>query len=307
MRGVTHGGKFQLDELLAYLILRYLFPGLQLTRSSDPDVIRLADIVWDIGGVYDHLRRRYDHHQPEGREARRRKNGVPRAALGLIWLHYGVEFCETFAKKFGVKSERLAEQLDLNLIQGLDAADSGERDGGFTLAGCVEVELQIPTWTEDVEAANPQPLVEACTDADYDVAFYRAGEMIWAKFEDRIKLEAAKIRAEELVEAANPDGQILVLSANCVWQDVVSSKYLNVQFVVFPISPALWAVQAVPVKPGSQLLRRRLPDVWAGLSGPPLQKATTVADAIRVGSGFRGTAASENGAVRMAELALQMN
>ncbi len=309
MRGVTHGGPFQADELLCWLILRILYPDLQLTRTFDRAIIEAAWMAWDISGIYNHLLRRYDHHQADGLQERRRANGIPRAALGLIWLHYGERFVTPYAVRFGVSAERLARQIDRNLIEALDAADSGERDGGFSLAGTPTVSLRAYTLTEIVEAMNPHPPIDECGADDYDRAFFAAAEKLWPIFEAIIISEASKLRAAEEVERQYTSGEILVLEANCDFRDAVSEPGLiPIVYVVFPLAPDRWAVQAVGIAPGSQTLRRPLPKSWAGLAGQTLRSLTSVQDAIAVSStGFRGTSLSRAGAIRLAELALGTN
>lgn len=41
------------------------FAGHEVVRTRDEAELARCDIVVDVGAVYDHARRRYDHHQPE--------------------------------------------------------------------------------------------------------------------------------------------------------------------------------------------------------------------------------------------------
>src|SRR5579863_9180565 len=96
MKVATHSGVFHADDVIAYLILRRAgqidgIPG-HFVRTRDQSIIDAADIVFDVGAVYDPDKGRYDHHQRGG--AGTRSNGVPYAAAGLIWRHFGIRFCE---------------------------------------------------------------------------------------------------------------------------------------------------------------------------------------------------------------------
>ena len=91
LRLVTHSGSFHCDEVLGYAILRRALPPealgtSSLTRTRDPSVIEGADIVWDVGGVFDPARGRFDHHQ---RGAPTRLDGSPYSSAGLLWAAYG--------------------------------------------------------------------------------------------------------------------------------------------------------------------------------------------------------------------------
>ena len=61
----THNGTFHCDEALACFMLRLLdeYKGAEVVRTRDPAVLSTCDVVVDVGGVYDHNTKRYDHHQ----------------------------------------------------------------------------------------------------------------------------------------------------------------------------------------------------------------------------------------------------
>ena len=107
--GFTHAGKFHADDVFATALLQILRPDIKITRGFVvPD--GFDGIVYDVGfGMF-------DHHQ-EPRECR--PNGVPYAALGLLWRVLGP----------GLVGERQARLIDENYIQPLDLNDnSGEQN-----------------------------------------------------------------------------------------------------------------------------------------------------------------------------------
>lgn len=61
----THSGTFHCDEALGVAMLRKLpeFASARLIRTRSEEQLATADIVLDVGGVYDAERHRYDHHQ----------------------------------------------------------------------------------------------------------------------------------------------------------------------------------------------------------------------------------------------------
>jgi uncharacterized UPF0160 family protein len=59
----THSGTFHCDEVVALSMLRMLVPEFTLVRSRDDSELKAADIVVDVGGVFDSETMRFDHHQ----------------------------------------------------------------------------------------------------------------------------------------------------------------------------------------------------------------------------------------------------
>src|SRR5690606_7569866 len=92
---VTHNGSFHADDIFACatltLHLEQQGKGYKIIRTRDESRIDSADFVVDVGGIYDEKTNRFDHHQPGG--AGSRDNGVPYAAFGLVWKHYGHLVC----------------------------------------------------------------------------------------------------------------------------------------------------------------------------------------------------------------------
>ena len=64
MLAATHSGKFHADDVLAWaLIKEFLNPNATLIRTRDESRIQEADIVFDVGGIFDEATMRFDHHQ----------------------------------------------------------------------------------------------------------------------------------------------------------------------------------------------------------------------------------------------------
>ena len=149
----THSGAFQADEALGIWMLRQLpkWRGASLTRSRDPKVLEPLDIVIDVGGLYEHAKLRYDHHQrgffetfdgalgaSGGADADRTATGPENAtgafktklsASGLVYKHYGRELLVALHPALGdAPAERLEWVLThfyRNFMEGIDANDNG--------------------------------------------------------------------------------------------------------------------------------------------------------------------------------------
>jgi hypothetical protein len=63
----THSGTFHCDEALACFMLRLSkhFSGADIVRTRDSNLLESLDAVVDVGGTYDPIRHRYDHHQKD--------------------------------------------------------------------------------------------------------------------------------------------------------------------------------------------------------------------------------------------------
>src|SRR3989344_7727778 len=129
MKIVTHDSSFHTDDIFACATLLILYPDAEIIRSRDQKVIESADIVFDVGGIYDPQNKKFDHHQTGG--AGKRENGIPYASFGLVWKEFGEKIC-------GGKEE--AEIIDRELVVAIDAIDNG-------------VEVSTPVF-EDVNVFN---------------------------------------------------------------------------------------------------------------------------------------------------------
>ncbi|WP_338664965.1 MYG1 family protein [Pararoseomonas sp. SCSIO 73927] len=302
----THSGKFHCDDVFAYAVLR-LALGLRaaeedhvLVRTRKPEAIQAADIVWDVGTVYDAAAKRFDHHQ---RGAPERPDGTPFSSAGLVWQEYGVAAVAAMlpeeARGF---AEGIAAELDGSLILRIDEVDNGVSASGpvrddnlglAALAGDFN-----PTW-DSPEAEGP--------DAG-NAAFVAASAFAEGILRRRVEGMRARRAAEAIVLAAHragADPQILVLDRGMPWKSAVFAHELPVLFCVSPASNGNWMLDTMPPEPGSFAQRMPLPADWAGLQGEELAARCGVADAVFVHlRRFVGAARTREGAVEMARRAL---
>lgn len=62
----THNGTFHCDEVVACFMLKQLpeYENAEIFRSRDEKALReKCDIIVDVGGIFDHEKKWYDHHQ----------------------------------------------------------------------------------------------------------------------------------------------------------------------------------------------------------------------------------------------------
>ncbi|GLR81378.1 MYG1 family protein (plasmid) [Azospirillum oryzae] len=317
LRLVTHGGSFHCDEVLAYAILcRALLPealaASTLMRTRDQGVIEAADIVWDVGGVFDPTRGRFDHHQ---RGAPVRPDGSPYSSAGLLWAAFGHDAVRAILAGRGDENVvgKIWTEMDEQVIRLVDLADNGKRPvpdfgdegldraariaDGMALSSLVEV-LNLP-WDADV---IDRALAE-------DERFARAAEIAGAFLDGRVEQIRARIAARDIVleaHARSADPRVLELDRGMPWQGPAHDADLPVLFAVYPDKGGdAWMVGCMPPEPGSFAQKLPLPAAWAGLRDAELARVSKVSDAVFCHlNRFIAAARSREGALAMARIAL---
>lgn len=281
---VTHSGCFHADEILATVILaKALKKDINVLRASRvPEDIAADVVVYDIGGGD------FDHHQAGGNGTR--ENGVPYASAGLIWKEYGMAVCN------GDKS--VFDQIDRDLVQGVDALDNGY-DVGNTIELC-SVSNIISSWNPNWDS-----------DEDADAAFDDACTLMQIIFNKMLASAQSKSRAKQIVEDGieASDNGVMVLAQFAPWQEHVfastNPKAEAVQFVVFPSNRGGYTWQCVPDALGSFGQRKPVPAEWRGLRDETLRQLTGVATATFCHpAGFIGGCETKEDAILMARMAV---
>ena len=282
---VTHNGNFHADDVFSIAALKCIFPSFNLIRTRDLDIIAKADIVLDVGGVYDPDTGRFDHHQRGG--AGQRENGIPYSSFGLIWQKYGVEICQG--------NQELANSVDADLVSTIDAIDCGHVEGvaqGISLSQTIS--MFNPTWQEDSH-------YDTCFDEAVDFASRVLTRFI-ASANGGISAKA--IVAKAIENAADP--RVIVLEKYTPWKRTVHALSTEALYMVYPSGSGPWRIQTVPVEPGSFEDRKSLPKPWAGLSDKALKEVTGIDDAMFCHNGlFIAGAESFESTMKMAAMALK--
>lgn len=289
MRVVVHNGRAHADDVFAVATLQLKFgEGIEVVRTRDEATIAAADIVADVGHVYDEAARRFDHHQPGG--AGVRENGIPYASFGLVWKAFGAEICGGAA---------VAARVDEKLAQPVDAADNG-----LAIATAKEgmpsefnfdaiAKAFCPTWLED--------------ESGHDAAFFEVVPFARRLLARVIEHAKARVKGDELAllaYASTPDPRLLVLDGPYPY-DAVAKAHPELLFSVSPdVFADRWNVRAVQEKGFKN--RLDLPAAWAGLRDADLESATGVPGATFCHRGrFFCAAKTREAALALARLALE--
>jgi uncharacterized UPF0160 family protein len=281
----THNGNFHADDVFSIAALKHIFPAFNLIRTRDLELIGKADVVIDVGGVYDPDAGRFDHHQRGG--AGERENGIPYSSFGLIWQKYGLEICGD--------DQDLANSVDKGLVSVIDAIDCGYEKGvstGISLSHTIS--MFNPTWQEDSHF-----------DACFDEAVIFASKILARFIATANGGLSAKAIVTKAVENAQ-DPRVIVLEQYTPWKRTVHALSEEALYVVYPSNSGQWRIQTVPVELGSFEDRKSLPKAWAGLSDKELQDVTKIDDAMFCHNGlFIAGSESFESTMKMASMALE--
>lgn len=283
-KGYTHSGVFHADDVFASALLKMLY-------GNEFDIERVSKVPEDVGEdviVFDIGLGEFDHHQID---APVRPNGVKYAAFGLLWRRFG---------KYLVLRDETIELFDRTFVQTIDAIDNGQ------VAPTITDDISAFTMSSLVSAFNPVSLVDGFPNIEFGHAVKMAKQILLIVLNNVItKIEYGYV-VDAIVEQTK--NGILVLDQAMPWQESVFShpNRKTILYVVYPSTRRDWKVQCVPDKPGSFGTRKSLPKEWWGLNDKELQKVCDVNDAIFTHKvGFIGGAATKEGAIEMAEKAIE--
>lgn len=293
---VTHNGSFHADDIFACATLQILLDGrIRVARTRDEKIINDADVVFDVGGVYDPDTDRFDHHQQGG--AGKRENGIEYASFGLVWKKYGEQICG---------SKEVADEIDRKLATPIDAKDNGIdiivpkfKDvfpytvGRALLAG-------HPTWKE----------IDVNIDEIFMKQVEKAVEILTREIQvAKDDVEGKKIIMQGYMNAQ--DKRIVVLETSFpryLFQDVLS-RFPEPIYLVYPgIFGKNWKIEAISKNPSTMRSRKMFPLTWRlGVNNDPkLKQLTGVPDVLFAHrGGFLVTASSKEGALQLATKALK--
>jgi uncharacterized UPF0160 family protein len=289
MKIATHNGTFHADDVFGVALLKELYPEAEFIRTRDEMLLASADIVLDVGAVYDPTKKRFDHHQ---QGAPQRGNGITYSAFGLLWKEYGLKYCDG--------NEAVWEQIDKELVQFIDAFDNGN-----DLYELNEKAVSPFTITDIVRNFNPLSLTTSETS---DTQFFKAVDLaseILARFAAKSN---DRLKGGELFREAyqnTDDKQFVILDAYLPIAGI-AEKYPAILFVLYPSETGeQWMVQAVRKSPESFESRKLLPEKWASLRNEELAAVTGVGDAVFCHTKrFIAGARTKEGALQLLEQAL---
>lgn len=332
----VHSGTFQADEAMGAWMLRQLpaYRHAKLVRSRDLKVLEPIDIVLDVGGVYDHSKLRYDHHQRGYEEyffpkktlsadgsVAEEKRCTKLSASGLIYKHYGKDVIQTFYPDLSEEFLELAyHRIYDTLLEALDAIDTGVE---MAPEGAELVYSDATGLARRVGRLNPRwnEVSDDGSKPDSDERFLEAMEICGHDFVAVMTvvvesdLPARTHVADALSKRAEIDSSeeiIKLESGGLPWKkhlyDLEKEGKISkeIKFVLYTDTAGMWRVQAVTVEGKAFENRLSLVESWRGVRDAELVAATSIPGARFVHSaGFIGGADTYEGALKMAQETLK--
>lgn len=291
---VTHRGTFHTDDLFATAVLYILLDGkIKLKRVGHEDLSNIkTDYIYDIGGVYDPRARRFDHHQ---KDAPVRDNGIPYAALGLVWKEYGETICG---------DKRVAYRIEQKIVMPIDAKDNGVDICRSIFEGVLPYDVglifksEIPTWKENNE--------------NTDTIFYKQVLKIVELLRREIKIAKDDIEGMEIILDSykkSDNKKIIILDKNIsryLYQEVLSSLPEPIYVVLPDTRGNNWKTEAVKKDIDNSESRKPFPENWRGEMDIEKLRNVSGLDGIFFchKDGFLTISTSKESAIKLAEKAL---
>lgn len=305
-RIAVHDQTFHADDCLSVYFLSNTkeFEGADVVRTRDSAELARCDVVCDTGFVYDHEKRRYDHHQPSFSKTFPGSD-IPLSSCGVIYLHFGKEIVANILARnnrdVGEHVEYLYKSMYSQFIEEVDAHDNGvEQYSEYT--------EQVYTFHTGISARIAM--------LNTDGSFHEAVQLIGGEFEEvLIRMFDSEIPAIACVKEAfdrrmevDPSGRIIILEEPCSFQNHLKDleEETNADQVYFAVRPrpdGNWGIATVPTEGFRQ--RKDLP--FGGFRGEALSEACGIPGGVFVHKGrFMGVFETKEGALQFAKLSLTM-
>ncbi|KAL7123588.1 hypothetical protein ACP275_01G114200 [Erythranthe tilingii] len=319
----THNGSFHCDEALGCFMIRLTqkFSDAHIVRTRDPQVLESLDAVLDVGGVYDPIKDRYDHHQKGFEEVLGHGFNTKLSSAGLVYKHFGKEI---IAKELQVDEDhpdvfRLFLAVYKSFMEAIDAIDNGinQYDTEQPPRYVNNTHLSSRVGKLNLDWTNPDQSSEKENEA-----FERAMALAGSEFLDCLRnlarswlpARAIVIKCLEARFDVDPSGEIMVLNNFCPWKlhlfELEEEMKISppIKYVLYQDDRSKsWRVQAVAVAPDRFENRKGLPSQWRGLRDEELSKESGIPGCVFVHmSGFIGGNHTYEGALAMAKAALRL-
>jgi len=281
---MTHDGDFHADEIVGVSLLKWVFGEIHIERTRDPERLKSADFLLDVGGHFDPKKRYFDHHQKEY------TGHLASAGMILDWL---VE-----EKKLDSK---FAVYLNNSFILGVDQQDTGQYIPQPGICSFTDI---IRSFNHFVFQESKETQLTAFNQAIEFTLGYIGRLQTWfihnAKYHKKFM--------ETLLLREKMPQRLLVLDENIPWKEFILEETTcsDILFVLFPQNEEKWILHTVPEsKKNLYSNRLKLPEAWAGLLEGNFQKMCGIPEAIfchkqRFIAGFK----TKEGALKAALLAL---
>ncbi|MCH9621550.1 MAG: hypothetical protein S4CHLAM20_09720 [Chlamydiia bacterium] len=253
----VHDGTFHADDVTACALLLYfeLIDRDKINRTRSYARLDTCEFVCDVGGVYDPIKKRFDHHQSS-------YDGSLSSA-GMICQYL-------FDEK--IINEGLFEYLKERFIHGVDEVDNGIR---FPPHGHADFSAVVASFI---------PISYDATNEELDKAFFEAVDFVFVFLQKMIKkfdyLENCKEMVSQVMHVMK---ECLIFDKKMPWLEpffALGGEEHPAEFVIMP-SGSHWKLRGVPPSYEKRMeVRKPLPESWAGKINDDLKKESKIDGAI---------------------------
>ena len=308
----THASNYHSDDVTGPVILKYTneFKNHKVIRTHDPNELSQCDLIFDIGAVYDHSKKMYDHHQRGYYETFTKHHKVKLCGCGLLFKHYGNEIIQNALKSLNLKPidddkiEIFKVLMYDNFFVVIDANDNG------------------------IDCAESEILFKDNTSLPYRIArlnarkepFENAQKIAEEMFLDILQYcYDLMINQFPIVEKAynerfsvHPSGRIMLINSGVSCRDCIefiqklNGKEEEILYYIMPdLGRGHWKCTALEKKNSFNSLKK-FPENWRGLRNEELCKVCGVDGAVFChASGFLISHQTFDGIMKMTVLALE--
>ena len=292
---VTHDGSFHVDDVFACATLSLVLENKRkqflITRTRDEEIIKNANYVFDVGGLYNPELNRFDHHQVGG--AGKRENGITYSSFGLVWKKFGTELTGL---------QEISDFIEKKLVMAVDA-----NDNGIDLYKNNFSDVSPYTLQDVISTFSPTAL----EDMEKDNQFLKA--LAWAKeiLKREIKKASDQIEITKIIRSfyeKAKDKRLIVIdkpkvSRYEIWDAL--QDFSEPLFVVYGDKDD-WSIVAMRREKTGFGNRKDFPKSWAGLRAVELRSIAGVEDAVFCHNNlFLAVAESKEGAIKLAQIAVE--
>jgi uncharacterized UPF0160 family protein len=253
----THDGSFHADEVTACSLL-LLFRKIdcnKVFRTRNPSILAHCEYICDVGGEYEPLRKRFDHHQAEY------KGPLSSAGMTLLYL-----------RECGTIDPGLYDYFNQTLIMGVDAHDTG----------VARIEIGTSSFSQVI--GNFLPIEYEAAPDEMMKAFFKAVDFV-VDYLDRLRQRYLYIHKCKAIvrEKMSEGGYAMIFDTAVPWMESffeMGGETHPAEFVIMPTG-SHWKLRGIPPNMADRMnVRRPLPESWAGLRDADLQKVCGVPGAV---------------------------
>lgn len=318
----VHSGAFHADDVLSCSMSKYItgFRNLWIVRSRNISILNEADMVCDVGGIFDPEKNRFDHHMKEFTHVFDEENKIKMSSAGLVYKYYGKHIIENLLKLWnlydssGQEIDKIYNKVYLKFIASVDAGDNGINQYSDDIKPKYII---TTTYPHRISRLNPEwnePNMDQSTQFKLAMLVGEEDFLSQVKYVAKSWIPAYAIvkKAVENRKSIHSSGSVILLETSCPWKEHIYEieKEQGIQnqilFVIYKQGfETSYRIQTVSLSEGNYKFRRGLREEWRGVNREDLKKISGIEDITFVHSnGFIGGAGTLENTIKMAELSL---